>query len=148
MKLEYQGENGTRRIYRSDDGKLTVEITPTVYDRSKNSLMTQWVKHRWMSRFIERVLNVRTYLKAEGLGEVADEFNPQVRRCPRGAEIVFDWMLEDAPGNERAILKEIERRYDAADGSWQAERQARGPVVAVTFPQDGIERSRGIGEVL
>ena len=145
MKLEYQGENGTRRIYRSDDGRLTVEITPTDYDRSKNSLMTQWVKRGWMPRFIERTLNVSTYLKTDE-GECGDYFNPQVGLAPQGIEIVFEWMLEDTPDNERRILDEIERRYDAAGGFWQAEDEERDRLVAVCFPQDELERSRGMGE--
>ena len=147
MKLEYQGENGTRRIYRSDDGRLTVEISPTEYDRSKNSLMTQWVKHGLMPRFVERALNVSTYLKTED-GEVGECFNPQSRSGSRGWEPVFEWMLEDAPENERRILEEIERRYNEFGGDWQAACAARGPAVIVRFPQEEVERSRGWGEEL
>ena len=147
MKLEYQGDNGTRRIYKSDDGRLSVEISPTEYDRSKNSLMTLWVKKGWMPRYIERVLNVSTYLKTEE-GEYGDYFNPQVGLAPQGIEIVFEWMLEDAPENERRILDEIERRYEAVGGSWQAEDAERERLVAVCFPQDEFERSRGMGEMM
>lgn len=38
MKLGFVRENGICRIYRSDDGRLTVVIAPTDYGRDKGAL--------------------------------------------------------------------------------------------------------------
>ena len=105
--------SGTRRMYRSADGALTVEVSDCEYDRSANSLMTLWVRHGCMAEHIDRTVSVQTYLRLDDGTQVKDAFNPQVTD---GREIDFVWMLEATEDNERLILDEIARRYEA----WKA----------------------------
>lgn len=101
--------------YESDDGRLRVELFRAEYDRSRNSLMTMWVKRGMMPKFLGQVWCVQTFF-TEGEGaerrEIGEAFNPQVKKKPLGGlEINFAWMLEATPENKERLLGEIERRY-------------------------------------
>lgn len=101
------------RWYESDEGKLTVEICECEYDHSSNSLMTLWVKHGWMPRFIDRALCVHTYYRDDE-GNCWGRYNPQHKVAADEfgdlhAEINFDWLLEATMENEQRLLSECER---------------------------------------
>lgn len=114
MHLEStNGVDGNRRFYRSDRANFVVEISETTYTHDKNSLMTLWVKHGWMPKFIETTLSVSTYYR-DGEGNCWGIYNPQVKTGVNEygnpyPQINFDWMLEATPGNEQRLLAECER---------------------------------------
>ena len=114
MHLEStNGVNGCRRFYQSDQANFTVEICECEYDRSPNSLMTLWVKHGWMRKYIEKTLSVTTYYTDDD-GNCFGIYNPQVKTGINEygnpyPEINFSWMLEATPKNEQRLLNECER---------------------------------------
>lgn len=106
--------SGTRRMYRSADGALTVEMRTNEGDTSKGGIMRKWVKCGYLARPLETFLGAQTYLKLEDGTQLTDVFNPTVDL--ERFEANFDWMLEATEENERLILDEIGRRYEA----WKA----------------------------
>lgn len=107
-----------RKRYVADG--LTVDVTTTRYDDSKNSLMTMWVGSGLLPRFIERVLWLD--VEADVGGHAAKAYNPQ--ECVRGGrvEIDFDWVLEATPENEERLLEEVLRMRD--EGVFAREKEA------------------------
>lgn len=118
------GINDCRRLYKSDDGKLFVEIcTCDSGDRSnKNSLMNLYVKNGWLSEWLPTYLSVSTYFYDDdgchgyyNPTEKLELFEPGTPEYKNhgGARYVinFDWKLEATPENEKRILEEVERRY-------------------------------------
>lgn len=106
--FELEMTSGTRRMYRSADGALAVEVSDCEYDRSANSLMTLWVKRGYVPRHLDRTLGVQTYLRRDDGTQVKDVFNPQVTDK---REIDFGWMLAASEENEHRLLAEVARRY-------------------------------------
>lgn len=106
--------SGTRRMYRSADGALTVEMSTCEGDTSKGGIMTKWAKCGYLARPLETFLGAQTYFKLGDGTQLTDVFNPTVNL--ERFEVDFDWMLEATEDNERLILDEIGRRYEA----WKA----------------------------
>ena len=115
-------ESGTRRIYVTDGGVLTVEVCTTEHSGIKGGAMDVYVKNGWIDHFMDKTLGVQTYFKLPDGTKVGELFNPTIKNVGSKREIDFDWLLEATPENEQRILDEIESRFRAWVDSINAER--------------------------
>lgn len=102
-------DHGSRRVYSTGRGTLTVEVTETEHAGIKGGAMDVYVRNGWVPRFMDRTLGVQTYLRLPDGTQVGELFNPTV--APGAREVDFDWLLEATPENERLLLEEVERRF-------------------------------------
>lgn len=104
-------ESGTRRIYVTDGGILTVEVCTTEHSGIKGGAMDVYVKNGLVDHFMDKTLGVQTYFKLPDGTQVGELFNPTIKRVSAGLEMDFEWLLEATAENESRLLGEIGRRY-------------------------------------
>ena len=96
--------------YRSLDGKMTVEISVTTHDKTyDHDLMRLWIKHGYMSEWLDATLTVRVFF--DDGKDCHGWYNPCERLDESGTRMVidFDWILEATQKNVERIMRECER---------------------------------------
>lgn len=98
-------------FYNNKNEKIEVEIEEVRHDKTlRSDLMKLWVKKKWMPKFLDKTLYVRTYVYDMN-GNCYGKYNPMVRKDNR--KINFDWVLEATEENQEKIIEEIKRLANA-----------------------------------
>jgi len=106
------GKDDCRRIYSSDDGRFTVEVSTISHRHGAGSLMDLWHRSGRIGEWMPQTLHVSTNY-ADGHGNTWGWFNPTIKEAEDGErnEIDFRWVLAATEENEALLLEECERRY-------------------------------------
>ena len=96
---------------------MVIELIHCENPGGKNSLPYLWWKAGYTDKIMETYLSVRTYVHDSEYG-CYGSYNPQSKHSEDGKRQVinFDWLLEDTEENEKKLIEECIKRFEAATG--------------------------------
>lgn len=121
--MHHTQDYGRRHMYKSEDGRLTVEVIATEHDeRDAHCLPRIWQRRGFIDRFMPTTLYTEAYFTDED-GNQWGMFNPCELKLPGRRTINFSRIYEATPENERALVAEAAAMYRDGvrcyeSGSW------------------------------
>ena len=96
---------------------MTIELIHCENPGGKKSLPYLWWKAGYTDKIMETYLSVQTYVHDSENGCYGG-YNPQSKLSEdRGRHVInFDWLLEDTEENEKKLIEECIKRFEAATG--------------------------------